>query len=77
MKHVQDEYALYFQSLGLKESQGKQAHIILSKDKEADNDYPLNPEDSEINYLILTVINTDILPIYVMASCSLSVLFVH
>ena len=36
-----------------------------------------NPEDSEINYLILTVINTDILPIYVMASCSLSVLFVH
>ena len=33
-------------------------------------------EDSEIN-LILAVINLDILPIYVMASCSLSVLFVR
>ena len=59
MKHVQDEYALYFQSLGLKESQGKQAHIILSKDKEADNDYPLNGRPAEKETRLLGVVVKD------------------
>ena len=59
MELVQDEYALYFKSLGLKESRGKQAHIILSKEKEEGNNYELNGRPAEKETRLLGVVVSD------------------
>ena len=47
MECVQNEYGNYFKALGLKESRGKQMHIILSKFKEEGNEYRLNDRPAE------------------------------
>ena len=56
MFKIQDEFAIYFKSLGLKESRGKQAHIMFSRYKEAGNRYVMNGREAEKQTRLLGVV---------------------
>ena len=56
MEICQDEYAKFFKCLGLKESRGKQQHIIFSKNKNKEHTYPLNNRAAEKEVRLLGVI---------------------
>ena len=55
MQVIQGQYFKYFSSLGLKESRGKQMHILFSKVQEEGNEYCLNGRKQEIFVKLLGV----------------------
>lgn len=59
MKVVEQEYGKYFKSLGLKESKGKQMHILFSKEKIKGAEYKLNNRNSEKSTRLLGVTVTE------------------